>query len=114
MQQIFLSTDANQFFKVTLGGQSISILMRYQSVSESWFISIYNSVDNIPYVINRRLTPVYLVFGDIFTDFIGDLVAGSVYEPMQDIGRNDFNDVFGLYYLSESEAQSYKAQLDGD
>jgi hypothetical protein len=107
MQQIFLSTDANQIFKVTLGGQSITLLMRYQTVSDSWFISIYNTVDNTPYVINRRLTPNYLVFGNILTDFVGDILSGSVSDPDQNIGRNDFNSVFGLYYLTESEASDY-------
>jgi len=107
MQQIFLSTDANQIFKVTLGGQSITILMRFQTVSESWFISIYNTVNNSPYIINKRLTPNYLVFGNILTDFIGDVLAGSVSSPNQNIGRNDFNNTFGLYYLTESEASEY-------
>ena len=114
MEQIFLSTDANQVFKVTLGGQSITLLMRYQNVSESWFISVYNSVNNEPFVINRRLSPVYPVFGQMFTSFIGDFVAGSVSEPSQNIGRNDFNEVFGLYYLSEDEATQYRALLDGN
>jgi hypothetical protein len=112
MQQIFLSSDANQIFKVTLGGQSITILMRFQTVSESWFISLYNTVDNTPYVINRRLTPNYLVFGNMFTDFVGDIIAGSVSETFENIGRNDFNNVFGLYYLTESEASDYMELQD--
>lgn len=109
MLQILLSTDANQVFKTNLGGQSVTILMRYQTVSESWFISIYNTVDNSAYVENKRLNPSVFIFGNIFTSFQGDIIALSN-NTNENIGRNDFNDVYGLYYITEDEKTALREQ----
>jgi len=112
MLQLLLSTDANQTFRTNLNGQSVTIIMRYQTVSESWFFSLYNTVDLEPLVINRRIEPGVLVFGHILKDFSGDFIAVSS-STIANIGRNDFNTIYGLYYVTDEEVDQIENILNG-
>lgn len=105
MQQITVTTDANQIFKTVLNNQAVTIKLRWQDVSSTWFISVYNTENNDPYIINKRLNNNVLVFDAFFTEFIGDIIAFSDSTPDENIGRNDFETIYNLYYLTPDEVE---------
>lgn len=103
MQQIPVSTDANQSFKITLNNQSIKIKLRWQDISGSWFISLYDAQTGDAYIESRRLCPNIFVFSALDTSFSGDIVPFSQSNANDNIGRNDFQTDYGLYYFSPAD-----------
>ena len=108
MQEIPITTDAHQIFKVVLNNQQITIELRWQDVSNSWFISLYDSASNNPYLINRRLKGNVLLFNHFLNDFTGDIIAYSTAYPNNNIARDDFNSIYKLYYLTSEEVSELK------
>jgi hypothetical protein len=102
MQKIPVSTDAYSTFKVLLNDQLVNIDLRWQDISSSWFISIYDQ--NATYIQNKRLVEnTYILSKFPLPGFDGAIIAVSQSEPLGRLGRDSFNSEYELYYLTREE-----------
>lgn len=102
MQKIPVSTDAYSTFKVLLNGQLVNIDLRWQDVSSSWFISIYDQ--NNTFIQNKRLVEnTYILAQFPLRGFDGAIIAVSENSPLNKLTRDSFNSEYGLYYLTRDE-----------
>lgn len=102
MQKIPISTDAYSTFKILLNGQLVNIDLRWQDVSSSWFISIYDQ--NNTFIQNKRLVEnTYILSKFPLRGFDGAIIAVSESNPLVSLDRDSFNSDYELYYLTRDE-----------
>jgi hypothetical protein len=103
MKKIKVSTDTNQTFKILLNNQLVRITLAWHDISNAWFISIYDINKNITYMKNKKINNNVFLFDSYYNLFSGDIVAFSTSSPYKNIEKEDFNSIYGLYYLTPAE-----------
>ncbi len=102
MLQIPVSTDAYSTFKILLNNQLVNIDLRWQDISSSWFISVYNP--DTTFIQNKRLVEnTYILSKLPLRGFDGAIITISENEQLANLNRNSFSSEFGLYYLTREE-----------
>ena len=102
MQIIPIGTDAYITFKTLLGTQLVNIDLRWQDVSSSWFISVYNQTQT--FIQNKRLVENSFILARFpLRGFEGAIIALSESDPLSRLNRDSFSLDFNLYYLTEDE-----------
>lgn len=105
MQQIVITSDANQEFTTLLNGVQYKINLWWSDVAKRWYISIFDSQGNA-IVQGSRVMVRFPVIGQLLTDFVGDLYAIPVADETNSIGRNDWGVAYNFYYLTPNEIAS--------
>ena len=105
MLDIPFSGAAKENLDINLGGQELTLSVRYASISDSWAMDVLDRSVNPS---TPLLTGVRIVVGvDMLAPYaleLGSLYAINLTSPGNDPGREDLGSAVRVVYLTEAEA----------
>ena len=96
--QIPLTDDAAQTFRVNLGGQAVRLTVWWSPTTEGWYVSLAWQ-DRRSIIRGARLTDGGLPLDGIVTDFVGGLYV----DGEGDLGREAWLGTHRLLYVTLAE-----------
>ena len=101
MQALLLTGNARQTFNTLLGGQRVVVRVRWQPLSEAWYLTIDQEGQRV--ATSRQITPWERLIGPV-SSFSGDfLVLAAVGYDTADVGRDAWTQTHALWFLTDAE-----------
>lgn len=111
MQEIKLSNDASQEFRTVLNGTRFRLLIEWIDPASGWFITIMDINRNILTSSVRMKTGVPVTTSVLVPELTGDIVILPVTRPVQEPGRQAWNNTHKLIFLTGDELEAYNVKI---
>lgn len=110
MQQITVTSDANQEFTTLLGNVEYKLNIWWSDVAASWYITVFDNLGN-QIISGARLNLGIPVFAGLVTSFVGDIYLSPLADLNAPFDRNAWGNTYELLYLTPDEIQNQNLTL---